>query len=224
MDKNYEQPSDSLWGEIQHCDEIYPGMFQVDTASHGGIMVHNDAMGELSTAAQKVGERYLDFVCYEEDCDAAVVFRELMDKPGWPMPSSYLITREKYEVVINRSLETWNKEYLAARASAQGPETKALEQKGLPLSCFSVLPSSGGIIFIERGGKGYTQLDRLSDDPVEVRAFVDNGNKALGVTRAQEEAMLAGSMFGWDVPGADPKNYNRGGVPVKPKSKADMER
>lgn len=36
---------------------------------------------------------------------------------------------------------------------------------------------------------------------------VERYNSALGVTPAQAEAMLAGSMFGFDVPGADPLNY-----------------
>ena len=38
----------------------------------------------------------------------------------------------------------------------------------------------------------------------------------MGVTKAQAAAMEAGSMFGWHVPGADPKNYDDNGLPLPP--------
>ena len=40
-------------------------------------------------------------------------------------------------------------------------------------------------------------------------------NEQIGVTRAQAAAMLAGSMFGWACPGADPANYDAQGQPVR---------
>ena len=41
----------------------------------------------------------------------------------------------------------------------------------------------------------------------------DDCNVKNGVTKAQEAAMLAGSMFGWQTPAADPKNYDEQGQP-----------
>lgn len=32
-------------------------------------------------------------------------------------------------------------------------------------------------------------------------------NKAIGVTKNQMKAMIVGSMYGWDVPGANPMFY-----------------
>ena len=42
-------------------------------------------------------------------------------------------------------------------------------------------------------------------------------NAELRITRPQMEAMKAGSMFGWNVPGADPKNYDENGKAIRKK-------
>ena len=44
-------------------------------------------------------------------------------------------------------------------------------------------------------------------------------NRKLVVTRAQEEAMKGGSMFGFDKPIADPANYDAQGQPLKRREK-----
>ena len=50
-------------------------------------------------------------------------------------------------------------------------------------------------------------------------------NRKAGITKAQAEAMKCGSLFGWNVKGADPKNYDKNGCLIKPKGKnKDYER
>jgi hypothetical protein len=46
----------------------------------------------------------------------------------------------------------------------------------------------------------------------------------MGVTRAQEEAMLAGSLFGWHTKAADPRSYDENGQPQRPKRRDEPER
>ncbi len=88
----------------------------------------------------------------------------------------------------------------------------------LPERCYSLLPSSGQIIEVTRGESGYKPVQMRSPDYTS-REIVDRENGRLGVSRAQEEAMLAGSLFGWQTPAANPKNYDESGQPVRPKSK-----
>ena len=67
-------------------------------------------------------------------------------------------------------------------------------------------------------GEGYTPTGIYPQDASPKEGVVAV-NEANGVTRAQEAAMVAGSMFGWQVPGADPKNYDDQGQPIRPKAK-----
>jgi hypothetical protein len=83
----------------------------------------------------------------------------------------------------------------------------------LPEKCFSVLPRGGEIILITRGENPYTPFASDRATPTETRIAIDDLNGAMGVTRAQEEAMLAGLLQGWDTPAAKPWNYDRAGNP-----------
>ena len=93
-------------------------------------------------------------------------------------------------------------------------------RSSLPEQCFSVLPSSGELIRLIRGEQGYSPCHDLSTPAVQRnREFADERNGKNGISKAQEAAMLAGSMFGWQVPAADPKNYDGQGQLISPKQK-----
>ena len=96
-------------------------------------------------------------------------------------------------------------------------------RSSLPDKCFSSLETSGELIVITKGEKGYAPTGTFPQNasPKEGAAAL---NEANGITKAQEAAMVAGSMFGWAVPAADPRNYDTNGNPVRQKTRDDWER
>lgn len=77
-----------------------------------------------------------------------------------------------------------------------------LEARGLPELAFvdnkDRSPGAPPVIGVRRGESGYY--------PIYTRQTAAQLNEAHGVTPAQREAMHNGSLFGWDVPGADPRS------------------
>ena len=119
------QPEASPWGAVQVCDTLCPGVFMVSTSSHGGVMVAKDMAAALSPAARKCALRRGGYLCYEEDCDENIVFRELLDKKLWAVPDR-IKDKAAYEETINNSLREYHPEYWRARQT--GLENAAARQ------------------------------------------------------------------------------------------------
>jgi hypothetical protein len=107
---------------------------------------------------------------------------------------------------------------LAERMEQNGAAITPL-RSSLPEQCYSALLDTGAVVILKRGETGYYKTDIPFQDKEAAKQLVSDYNEKLGVTKAQLEAMKAGSMFGFEVPGADPKNYDENGTPIKPKQK-----
>ena len=90
-------------------------------------------------------------------------------------------------------------------------------RSSLPEQCYGTLLDTGKLVIYKRGETGYYKTDIPYTTKEDARALVDEHNARGGVSKAQEAAMAAGSMFGFDVPAADPANYDENGQPIKPK-------
>jgi hypothetical protein len=83
----------------------------------------------------------------------------------------------------------------------------------LPVMCATRLPGTGEAIVLKRGETGYW--------PLPEGWTVERFNAPFEPTLAQIAAMEAGSIFGWNVPAADPANYDPSGRPLRPGAKRE---
>lgn len=85
------------------------------------------------------------------------------------------------------------------------------EKKILPDFCYTTLFSTGEIVRIRKGALTYEKTELSTPDRAMNRLIAERTNGAMGVTKAQREAMLGGMLLGWDKPAADPNRYDPSG-------------
>ncbi len=87
----------------------------------------------------------------------------------------------------------------------------------LPEYCFSSDNVTRKLIRIKAGESGFYPAHTHPEVKIAARHLeniddlADRLNAEMGVTKAQREAMEIGSMWGWEVPGANPNAYNEDG-------------
>lgn len=106
-----------------------------------------------------------------------------------------------------------------AERMEQAGNIVVLLRSSLPEKCYSTLLDTGAIVILKRGETGYFKTDIPYTSKEEARQLVDEYNGKLTISKAQQAAMQTGSMFGFQVPGADPKGYDENGTPIRPKQK-----
>ena len=74
----------------------------------------------------------------------------------------------------------------------------------LPNRCWAVNLTSGALIGIKNGESGFYTSKWSTNSREQNQKIADHCNQQLGVTPLQADAMVNGSIFGWDTPGADP--------------------
>ena len=116
-------------------------------------------------------------------------------------------------------LDEWGKVYsireFAEQVERTGSKVIPL-RSSLPDKCFSITSAADKIIIITKG-EMFRRPAGARAEGMTAREGATAANEVMGVTKAQEAAMLFGSIYGWDKPGADPKNYDEQGKLIKPK-------
>ena len=127
-------PSYSPWGKIQTVEKLCSGVFSVSTPSHGGIMAEETrAKALFSPAALKCSFHDAGYYCFEEDCDAPVAIRELLDKNKMAAPVNKDFAPGEYARDIDDSVqrfhpEYWNDRWRRMEFSARNRRTKECER------------------------------------------------------------------------------------------------
>jgi hypothetical protein len=82
-----------------------------------------------------------------------------------------------------------------------------MSKKDLPDICYGYMPAEPDVVTaIKRDERGYFPTEFKGG---KAKAIALNAD--LGISVAQMEAMMAGSMFGWHTKAADPAVYDEAG-------------
>ena len=109
--------------------------------------------------------------------------------------------RPTYTTIRQDSREILNQKHRIKKVEAKEFIRRSIREvlADLPEICAAHLPSDNSAILIKRGERGYCLRWEAYDG--------ERFNKHHGITGAQVGAMLTGSMFGFDCPGADPLDH-----------------
>ena len=207
--------------------------FRADTDHYSYLMRVNPNKGEYNLYCYCYVRQWLDRHMRQAEKGIRFItsdYKEVFRIPDGDRIRMTLPSGENLEqtcrYIDDTHLEVGNNLYhiceFAERMQRNGVQTIPL-RSSLPEKCFSTLKSTGEMIVITKGEKGYTPTGVFPQD-ASPREGVTATNAANGVTKAQEAAMVSGSMFGWETPAADPKNYDDQGIPIRPKAKDRDER
>lgn len=228
----------------KHCYDTPETSFENDREEYG-VRVDTEKYSYLMRLNPRQGEYNLYCYCYEKQwldrhisqAEKGIRFIDPHYKELFRIPDG-----DKIRITLNNGepldrecryideyhLEVGNNLYHIcefAERMEQAGNTVIPLRSSLPEQCYVYVQTENEIGIVKKGESGYFKTDIGGGKPSERKALADEYNDKSGMTKAQAEAMKAGSMFGWQTPAADPKNYDENGAPQKPKNRnKDYER
>ena len=191
--------------------------YRVDTKEHSYLMRLNPYQGEYNLYCYCYKKDWLD--SHLEKAERGIRFvnpdyREMFRiNDGDKIRITYSDGEKADEIcryIDDYHVEVGNNLYhiceFAEKMEANGNTVVPL-RSSLPEQCYIFVQTENIIGIVTKGEKGYIDSMVSDENPSISYDMVNNLNKKLGVTKAQVEAMKAGSILGWDCPEADPLKY-----------------
>ncbi len=206
-------------------DKQYFGV-RVDTDNHTYLLRLNPRQGEYNLYCYCYVKKYLETQLVQASKGIRFItphYREIFRIPDGDKIRIIHSDGERYDKTC-RYIDDYHTEVgdrlyhiceFAELMERNGSKVIPL-RSSLPERCYNVLPSDGRLIIITKGESGYTDVNDSNNSSEKNKELADGHNAEMGVTKAQAEAMLSGSIFGWNTPAADPKNYNEQGTLIRP--------
>ena len=82
-----------------------------------------------------------------------------------------------------------------------------MRRNDLPEACFPFCRPAGSLLSSSAVSAAIIPLSGIPATGRKTARIASSHNARRGITDIQEAAMLAGSMFGWNTPGANPQWY-----------------
>ena len=218
---------------LAHDDSMFKGNyctefgFRVDTEKHAFLLRCNPTKGDYNFTCHCYIRQYLDRHMTKAEIGVRFItphYREIFripdgDKILIQYPDGESRRRsvryiDEYHAQIGDNL--YHICEFAERIQLAGAKVIPL-RSSLPDRCYVYLATENALGIVQKGEHGYFATDLIPESREEGKAFANSYNQNLGVTKRQAAAMVAGSMFGWETPAADPNSYDENGSPIRPK-------
>ena len=207
-----------------NTEQKYYGV-RVDTKDYAYLLRLNPNMGEYNLYCYCYRRDWLDSHIKQAQRGIRFITPHYKEKFRIPDGDKIRITfsdgkQEEFtcRYIDDYHLEVGNLLYhiceFAERMEQNGNRVVPL-RSSLPELCYAVSGETGKVIIIKKGETGYYKTDIPTKSREESHELADEYNKKLGLSKPQATAMYWGSVYGFDTPGADPKQYDADGIMIK---------